>query len=73
MVTAGISCEERTNIHFIDTKTAKMNRKNYSQLLDDQLLPYCRLHPTNDYMFYEGGAPPHTSKVTEAYLGEAKF
>ena len=72
MVSAGVSWEGKTNIHFIDTDRAKVNSENYIQLLDDNLLPDCRrLYPRNNYVFRQDGAPSHTSMVTQAHLEEA--
>ena len=38
VVSVGVSCEGKTNIHFIDTDRAKVNSENYIQLLDDSVL-----------------------------------
>ena len=71
MVLAGVSWEGKTNIHFIDTPRSKFNSKSYIQLLDDNLLLNCRrLYLRNNYVFHQGGAPPQTSRVTQAHLEE---
>jgi len=69
MVSAGVSWNGKTNIHFIDTNKVKVNSESYMQLLGDGLLPDCRrLYPNNDYIFQQDGATSHTSRVTQEYL-----
>ena len=71
MVSAGVSWQGKTDIHFIDTKTTKVNSENYIKLLEDKLLPDCRkIHPNNDYVFQQDGATSHTSNATQRYLEE---
>lgn len=72
MVSAGVSWEGKTDIHFIDTRTTKVNSECYMKLLEDGLLPDCRrLYPENNYIFQQDGAASHTSKVTQAYLEQS--
>jgi len=69
MVSAGISWEGKTQIHFINTKTAKVNSESYINLLNNGLLPDCRrLYPDEDYIFQQDGAPSHTSRLTQNHL-----
>lgn len=69
MVSAGVSWEGKTNIHFIDTEKTKVNSDVYIELLNNQLLPDCRrLFPENNYIFQQDGAPSHTSKASQNYL-----
>ena len=50
MVSAGVSWNGKTDIHFIDTNKTTVNSKSYIKLLDDGLLPDCRrLYPENDF------------------------
>ena len=71
MVSAGVSWNGRTNIHFIDTNKVKVNSESYIQLLEEGLLPDCRrLYPNEDFIFQQDGAPSHTSRVTQAYLDQ---
>ena len=52
MVSAGVSWNGKTAIHFIDTNKTKVNSESYIGLLNDGLLPDCRrLYPENDYIF----------------------
>lgn len=71
MVSAGVSHNGKTKLHFIDTTETKVNSVRYMELLDNGLLPDCRrLYPLNDYIFHQDGAPSHTSKITQAHLEE---
>ena len=48
MVSAGISCNGKTNIYLIETYKTKMNCECYINLPDDGLIPDCRhLYPEN--------------------------
>ena len=61
MVSAGVSWNGKTDIHFIDTNKTKVNSESYIKLPDDGLLPDCRrLYPENDFIFQQDGAPSHT-------------
>ena len=69
MVSAGVSWNGKTNIHFIDTNKVKVNSQTYMELLEDGLLPDCRhLYPNDTYIFQQDGATSHTSRVTQEYL-----
>ena len=69
MVSAGVSWNGKTDIHFIDTNKTKVNSESYIKLLDDGLLPDCRrLYPENDFIFQQDGAPSHTSNATQTHL-----
>ena len=71
MVSAGVSWQGKTNIHFIDTQKAKVNSETYINLLHEHLLPDCKtLYPQNDYVFQQDGAPSHTSRASQEYLAE---
>ena len=73
MVSAGVSWQGKTDIHFIDTKATKVNSENYIKLLvlENKLLPDCRrMYPNNDYVFQQDGATSHTSNATQRYLEE---
>ena len=72
MVSAGVSWNGKTQIHFIDTKTTKVNSESYMELLEGGLLPDCRdLYPEDDYVFQQDGAPSHNSNATQNYLEDA--
>ena len=72
MVSAGVSWNGKTDIHFIDTNKTKVNSESYIKLLDDGLLPDCRrLYPENDFIFQQDGAPSHTSNATQTHLEQA--
>ena len=69
MVSAGVSWNGKTDIHFIDTNKTKVNSESYIKLLDDGLLPDCRrLYPENEFIFQQDGAPSHTSNATQTHL-----
>ena len=69
MVSTGVSMRGKIRIHFIDTSKTKVNSECYIKLFDDNLLPDCRmLHPDNDFIFQQDGAPPHTSRLTREHL-----
>ena len=69
MVSAGVSWNGKTDIHFIDTNKTNVNSESYIKLLDDGLLPDCRrLYPENDFIFQQDGAPSHTSNATQTHL-----
>ena len=68
-MSAGVSWNGKTDIHFIDTNKTKVNSESYIKLLDDGLLPDCRrLFPENDFIFQQDGAPSHTSNATQTHL-----
>lgn len=69
MVSAGVSYNGKTQIHFIDTSKTKVNSGSYMKLLDDGLIPDCRrLYTNNNYIFQQDGAPSHTSRITQDHL-----
>ena len=69
MVSTGVSWCGKTDIYFMDTKTAKVNSECYMKLLDEGLLPDCRrMYPNGDYVFQQDGATSHTSCATHSYL-----
>ena len=69
MVSAGVSWNGKTRLHFIDTKKVKVNSESYQQLLKSGLLPDCRrLYPNGNFVFQQDGASSHTSKSTQDYL-----
>ena len=71
MVSAGVSWNGKTDIHFIDTNNTKVNTDCYVKLLDEGLLPDCRrLYPSDDFIFQQDGAPSHTSRITQGHLEE---
>ena len=71
MVSAGVSWNGKTDIHFIDTNNTKVNTDCYVKLLDEGLLPDCRrLYPSDDFIFQLDGAPSHTSRITQGHLEE---
>ena len=50
----------KTRIHFIDTSKTKVTSECYIKLLDDNLLPDCRmLYPDNDYLSTRLGSVSH--------------
>ena len=52
MISAGVSWNGKTDVHFIDTEKSKVNSDNYIELLRTKLLPDCRrLYPENDFNF----------------------
>ena len=69
MVSAGISFNGKTRIHFC-APGVKINSVYYTEyLLGDCLLPDCKqLYPNGDFIFQQDGAPAHTSKLTIKYL-----
>ena len=71
MVSAGVSWNGKTDIFFLDTDVCKVDSTRYIRLLDDELLPGCRhLHPDNNFIFLQDGAPSHRSRQTQQYLAE---
>ena len=71
VVSAGVSGQGKTNIHFIDTQRAKVNSETYINLLHKHLLPDCRtLYPQNNNIFQQDGASSHTSRASPDYLTE---
>ena len=74
MVSAGVSWNGKTRIHFIDTKTSKVNAERYLDLIKDKLLPDCRvLHPDRNFIFQQDGATSHTAKITQTFLSKKKI
>ena len=60
MLSAGVSMRGKTRIHFNDTSKTKVNSECYIKLLDDNLLPDCRmLYPDNDYLSTRWGSLSH--------------
>ena len=43
MVSAGVSWNGKTDIHFIDTNKTKVNSESYTKLPDDGIVPDCIL------------------------------
>ena len=71
MVSAGVSWEGKTKLHFIDTQTTKVNSESYIMLLKDKLFPdFRKLYPTENFIFQQDGATSHTSKATQEFLTE---
>ena len=69
IVSAGVSWNGKTRIHFIDTTKTKVNSANYIKLLDKKLLPDCRkLYPNGNFILQQDGATSHSSKLTQDYL-----
>ena len=69
MVSAGVSFNGKTRLHFIDTNTTKVNSHVYIDLLENKLLPDCRnLHHGDDFVFMQDGATSHTSYLTQTFL-----
>lgn len=69
MVSAGVSWNGKTSIHFIDTNTAKVNADRYLGLLENDLLPDCReLHRRGNFIFQQDGATSHTANKTQRFL-----
>ena len=60
MVSAGVSGQGKTNIHFIDTQRAKVNCETYINLLHKQL----------PYIFQQDGTSSYTSRASLDYLTE---
>ena len=69
MVSAGVSWNGKTRIHFINTNTVKVNADRYLTLLENDLLPDCRaLHRGGEFIFQQDGATSHTANKTQRYL-----
>ena len=69
MVSAGVSWNGKTRIHFFQGGTAKVNAERYIEVLENGLLPDIRaLYPDDDYYLQQDGATCHTSHETSAYL-----
>ena len=72
MVSAGVSWNGKTKLHFIDTKKVKVNSESYQKLLEKGLLPdCCHLYPDGNFVFQQDGATSHTSRTTQAYLDQS--
>uniref|UniRef100_A0A914WL85 Uncharacterized protein n=1 Tax=Plectus sambesii TaxID=2011161 RepID=A0A914WL85_9BILA len=70
MVSAGISWNSKTQLHFIP-KNERLNAQGNQELLADGLLPDCELlYPDGNFIFQQGGARPHTAVGTIAVLNE---
>ena len=68
MVSAGVSWNGPTSIHFID---GTMNSTAYISLLRDKLLPDCiKLYPRKNFIFQQDGATCHTSHQSQDFLRE---
>lgn len=47
----------------------KVNTETYIEILNSKVKPWINLHyPDGNYVFQQDGAPPHTSKKTQAWL-----
>ena len=69
MVSAGVSWNGKTEIHFIDTNMTKVNADRYLDLLENDLLPNCRvLHRDGNFIFQQDGATSHTANKTQTFL-----
>ena len=69
MVSAGVSWNGKTHIHFIYTKSTKDNAESYINLLENKLLTDCvRLYPSNNFILQQDGTSSHTSKLTQKFL-----
>jgi len=69
MISAGVSWNGKTDVHFFVTKNSKVNSENYIELLGSKLLPDCRrLYPEDDFIFQQDRAPSHTSYATQSFL-----
>ena len=71
VVTAGVSGQGKTNIHFIDSQRAKFNSETNTNLLLKYSLTDCRiLYTQNNYIFQQDGASSHTNRASPDYLTE---
>ena len=69
MVSAGISWNGKTAIHFIATGSVRVNSERYVNLLREGLLPDIRrLYPRGNFILQQDGARCHTSRQTSAFL-----
>ncbi|GFR69507.1 transposase [Elysia marginata] len=69
MVSAGVYWNGKTEIVFIDMKTAKVNLKNYISLLRKKLLPSRhKFYPQGDFILQQDDATLHTSRGTQQFL-----
>ena len=69
MVSAGVSWNGKTQIHFLDTSRVKVNADRYIELLRDRLLPDINnIYPNNDFILQQDGATSHTSRLTQQFL-----
>jgi hypothetical protein len=69
MVSAGVSVNGKTRLHFVESGV-KMNANCYvNMLLHDRLLPDCRtLYPDGNFIFQQDWAPSHSARLTIEYL-----
>jgi len=68
MVSAGVSFEGKTRLHFIELGL-RMNGAYYANLLQNQLLPDCRvLYPDGEFVLQQDSAPAHTAHVVTDML-----
>ena len=67
----GGDCKGKRFIYFIDATTTKVNSECYLNPLENGLWPdWRKLYPYDDYVFQQGGATSHTSRLTQNYLEE---
>ena len=71
MVSAGVSWNGKTRIHFLDTSTVKVNADRYVDLLRDCLIPDMNnMYPNKEFILQQDGATSHTSRRTQQFLEE---
>ena len=70
MVSCCVSYNGYSRPFFVNPQQTKVNGNNYTAHLQDELIPQCRLlFPQGNFIFVQDGAPSHTSKVCQDYLG----
>ena len=69
MVSAGISWNGKTRIHFIETGSVKVNAVGYVTLLKYKLLPDIEaFYPDGEFILQQDGATSHSSNLCQEYL-----
>lgn len=69
MVSAGVCCQGKGQLHFVDEK-AKINANYYLNNLLPKLMKDCHDLLGDDFIFQQDGAPAHGAKVTQEWLGQ---
>jgi len=69
MVSAGVCYNGKGRLHFVHDK-AKINSNYYVNTLLPKLIEDCQNLMNSDFTFQQDGAPAHTSRQTQEWLGE---